>query len=43
MKKAKKIKAMLILRDKLMKEKDNRQVLMKPEEKIKYLKEIADK
>jgi len=38
-----KIKQMLALKDKLLKEKQNRQVLMQPEEKIRYLKEVAEK
>jgi hypothetical protein len=43
LKKAKKIKAMLMLKEKLMKEKQNNKSLMQPEEKIRYLKEVAEK
>ena len=32
-----------MLREKLMKEKQNRQVLMSADEKIRYLKEVAEK
>ncbi|TNV80126.1 hypothetical protein FGO68_gene9975 [Halteria grandinella] len=43
LKKAMKIKHLLALKEKLLKEKQNRQVLMQPEEKIRYLREVAEK